>query len=553
MPTSKTNFLTGYAMKKRLKTPIFLLIILFVSQSISFAEQAVLSAGKANNHLAPALNMADGAMRRGYLLLQGESQDALNHKLKLTEENSRILQEQIIHKNNIEQLAEAKKRLHAENNRLEDERKKIIAENKKDYDALTKASQGIKRNIKRNNSAAKKNDKEIKTERVKKEYKHSVRGSAKRVKQTFRNISKATRTFLSYLMPLAPKEKELRLLRRLIQGQEKQKEAIDKNIEILNSKTKQITVQILNNTDKIFQTQGHIEEFKGTIKNLKNAYERNLNELKRIQAKEFFRSEKQRIKQKAKPPEFLPFDESAAKIEKEIISKFIIRSLKNDLAVRLSKVSRESPLENFAQVLAGELELDPENRKIIDLIVKKIQESQVDLAGLYNLFQCVTIHEPWIVGGYKIMTYDKINKDLSTKKVLEQFRADVLGKMEEYVLNPEKYKYRYKNVLKDLNKIVKSDRRSIFRVIETEKKIVFVTHKQRGELGSGSQYNRILAPFTSKNLDDKTLLKQSVPFCIEKIKWRLKNSDTIAFEADQVVIKKVKPLESSAFLVQQSI
>ncbi|MCK4995113.1 MAG: hypothetical protein KAS13_08745, partial [Candidatus Omnitrophica bacterium] len=72
-------------------------------------------------------------------------------------------------------------------------------------------------------------------------------------------------------------------------------------------------------------------------------------------------------------------------------------------------------------------------------------------------------------------------------------------------------------------------------------------------LGSGSQYNRILAPFTSKNLDDKTLLKQSVPFCIEKIKWRLKNSDTIAFEADQVVIKKVKPLESSAFLVQQSI
>ena len=144
-------------MKKTLKIPIFVLIILFLSQNIAFEEKAFLYAQNAN-HLAPELNMDDGMLRGGFALLHKQYKDpaGLNYKAKLTEENYRILREQIQHKNTLDQLARETKLLEQEHNRLELEVKDIIAQNKQAYDLLREEYKDIDREIRKTERAIKK-------------------------------------------------------------------------------------------------------------------------------------------------------------------------------------------------------------------------------------------------------------------------------------------------------------------------------------------------------------------------------------------------------------
>ena len=368
----------------------------------------------------------------------------------------------------------------------------------------------------------------------------------------FRLLVKAIRKGFSCLMPLNPKEKELRILNQLLQTQENQREDMNKKIETLNSRTKQISLPLSDNMNKRSQISLRVKELESSIKALETAYERNFAELQKIQMKEFIISEQGNIKQEKKRPELLSLKESKARIKESLTSKFINRCFEGNLAGRLRKTSREVPLEKFAQVLAEELGIYPENTQLIGLIVKKIKKGRRgNLEDLFSLFHSRRKLEPLIVDGYEVRLYNKISKDLSPDAVSKRFQSDVLEKMEEYALSPDKRKYRYKNMLKDLFKITKGGRRSIFRVVDAKEKIVFVAHKQRGVLGNGTRYNRLLAPFTPAKLDDKILIEQSKPFMVESVQWILKDSAFIAPESNPLVFKRqVFPKKAGVFVLR---
>ena len=553
----KTNLRDSARKPRALARVSFILIILFLFQNIVFAEKAFLYAQNAD-HLAPELNMDEGMLRGGFALLQKQypsgdkDQSDLNYKAKLTEENYRILQEQIQHKNTLDQLARETKLLEQEHNRLELEVKDIIVQNKKAYAFLNEEYKSIDRKIRSTKRAVKKRAQAIERERVKKEYKPLVRGKAKWAKQMFRSLVKAIRKGFSYLRPLNPKEKELRILKQLLQTQENQREDMNKKIETLNSRTKQISLPLSDNMNKRSQISLRVKELESSIKALETAYERNFAELQKIQMKEFIISEQGNIKQEKKRPELLSLKESKARIKESLTSKFINRCFEGNLAGRLRKTSREVPLEKFAQVLAEELGVDPENSQIIGLIVKKIKKGRmVNLESLYSFFDSPSSVEPLVVDGYEVMLYKKIQKDISSDELLKKFNADVLKKIKQYVSAPDKSEYGYRNVLSGLFKLKTGSRRAIFRVVEDKKKIIFVTYKQRGTLGNGVQSKKILDSFTPKNLNEQILIKYSNPFMVTSVQWIVKDSAFIAPEAKPLISKRpVFPKKASVFVRQ---